>query len=141
MKTTLLALSALAAICLFFACKQTQYSTENLPDHQLRWGNGGGYVGRETIYTLLDNGQLFIRQTGGSLAEQGSVKPKKAKAMYDTMQALDLMNVQFEHPGNIYSFIEVLQDDNVRRISWGEKDHPVDARIADLYRQLNELIK
>ena len=69
MKTIILALAFPAAAFLFFACKQTRYAADNLPDRQLRWGSGGGYVGKETTYTLLDNGQIFIRETGSKLAE------------------------------------------------------------------------
>jgi len=140
-KTIILALAFPAAAFLFFACKQTQYTADNLPDRQLRWGSGGGYVGKETTYTLLDNGQVFMRETGSKLAETTAAKPKKAKAMYEMMESLGLLKIDFQHPGNTYNFIEVLSGDSVKRISWGEKDHPVDPNIQDLYRQLNELVK
>lgn len=141
MKTIILALTCSAAAFLFFACKQTRYAADNLPDRQLRWGSGGGYVGKETTYTLLDNGQIFTRETGSKLAETTAAKPKKAKALYEMMESLGLLKIDFQHPGNTYNFIEVLSGDSVKRISWGEKDHPVDPNIQDLYRQLNELVK
>lgn len=140
-KTIILVLTFSAVVFLFFACKQTRYTTENLPNRQLRWGSGGGYVGKETTYTLLDNGQIFMRETGSKLAETTAAKPKKAKAMYEMMESLGLSNLDFQHPGNTYSFIEVLNGDHLKRISWGEKDRPVDPNIQDMYRQLNELVR
>ncbi|MBK7935911.1 MAG: hypothetical protein IPJ82_01920 [Lewinellaceae bacterium] len=141
MKTILLVFTFSAATLFFFACKPTQYTTENLPDRQLRWGSGGGYVGKETTYTLLDNGQVFVRETGGKLAETTNTKPKKAKVLYETMGTLGLSTLDFQHPGNIYNFIEVLNGTDINRISWGEKGHAVDQQVQDLYRQLNELVK
>lgn len=140
-KAILLVPTCLATFFLFLACKQTQYTNENLPDHQLRWGSGGGYVGKETTYSLLDNGQIFMRETGGKLTETTATKPKKAKAMYELMESLGLATLEFQHPGNTYSFIEVLSGDSVNRISWGEKDRPVDSNIQDMFKQLNELVK
>lgn len=125
----------------FFACKPARYTTENLPDRQLRWGNGGGYVGKETTYTLLDNGQVFVRETGGKIAEAPTAKPKKAKALYETMESLGLSALDFQHPGNTYHFIEVLNGTNINRISWGEKGYTVDPNVQDLYKQLSEIAK
>lgn len=141
MKTIIIVLTFVAAAFVFFACKQTKYTTDNLPDQQLRWGSGGGYVGKETTYTLLESGQMFVRETGGKLTEINGTKPKKAKALYETMRKLGLATLDFQHPGNTYSFIEVLSGDSLKRISWGEKDHPVDSNIRDLFGELNELVK
>ena len=141
MKAILILLTLLAAVFLWLACKQTKYAPGNFPDRQLRWGSGGGFAGKETTYTLLDNGQIFVREMGGALTEAGRIKDKKAKAFYDMIGTLGLDTLHFQHPGNLYDFIEVLNGDSVNRISWGEKNIQVDPKIRDLFRQLNDLVK
>jgi hypothetical protein len=141
MKTILILLALLATAFLWLACKNTKYAPGNFPDRQLRWGSGGGVVGKERMYILLDNGQIFVIEGGKILSEVGSTKGKTAKALYETVATLGLEKINFQHPGNIYDFVEVLSGDSVHRISWGAKDQPVDPKIKDLFDQLNGLLK
>ena len=141
MKTILILLTLSATAFLWLACKQPKYAPGNFPDNQLRWGNGGGVVGKETTYTLLDNGQIFIRDMGGPLTEIGKTKGKNAKELFGMIETLGLQKIDFQHPGNVYDFIEVLSGDSVHRISWGEKDKPVDPKIRDMFNRLNALVK
>ncbi len=139
MKTTLILLTLLAMAFLWLACKHPKYTPGYFPDVQLRWGHGGGITGRETTFTLLDNGQIFRLEQGGKLTETGQIKSKKAKEFYRQSEALGLSQVVFQYPGNTYQFMETVNGDAMRRISWGAKDHPVDPKIQDLYNQLNAL--
>lgn len=141
MKTVIFLLSLLATAFLFFACKHPKYAPGNFPTRQLHWGSGGGYAGKETSYTLLDNGQIFVRQKGGALSETGKTKSKKAKELYEMIETLELRKMNFQHPGNTYNFIEVSNGDSVHRISWGEKDKPVDAKIGEMFGQLQALVQ
>jgi hypothetical protein len=141
MKILLIALAALASAALFWFCKHTQYAPSALPDRQLRWGNGGGFVGKETAYTLLDNGQIFVQKTGEALAPSASAKRRAAKSAFKTAETLGLAALDFQHPGNTYKFIEIQSGSAVRRISWGDAEHPVSQGVADLYAQLNALVK
>lgn len=142
MKTILLILPLIATAFLFFCCKHTQYTAANLPADQLRWGNGGGFVGKETMYILLENGQLFKRDGAqGELKELPSVKAKKAHALTESAEKLGLLNTQFAHPGNTYQFVEFEDDGKKNRISWGDAKYPVDGKIQELYGKLMELVK
>ena len=142
MKMLLIALAAFAAAVLFWFCKHhPKFTPGNFPDRQLRWGSGGGFVGKETTYTLLDNGQVFVLKMGCELTEAGSTKPRKAKSLYKTSETLGLATLNFQHPGNTYNFIEVLSGDAIQRITWGDAEYPVDKGVADLFAQLKELVK
>lgn len=142
MKILLYTLALFAAAVLFWFCKHpTKFTADALPDRQIRWGKGGGFVGKETTYTLLENGQIFLRDMGGPLSALDSVKRRKAKALYDTAQHLGLSRLDFKHPGNTYQFIEVMQDNQLQRISWGDAQHPVDPAIATLFSDLEALVK
>lgn len=141
MKILLIALAVLASAALFWFCKNAKYTSNSLPDRQLRWGNGGGFVGKETTYTLLDNGQIFTQKMGEVLTESASAKQRTAKSIYKTAETLGLAALDFQHPGNTYKFIEIQNGDAVRRISWGDPEHPVSQGVADLFAQLNALVK
>lgn len=140
MKVLLIILALLASSALFWFCKHTKYAPGSFPDHQIRWGSGGGFVGKETTYTLLDNGQIFVRKLGGDLTSAGATKTRVAKSIYKTVENLGLANLNFQHPGNTYSFMEVLSGDSVQRVSWGDPAHPVDADVKALFDQLNGLL-
>ena len=51
-------LLALAATSV--ACKHTHYNASNLPEKQLYWGSGGGFVGKESYFTLLEIGRAHV---------------------------------------------------------------------------------
>jgi len=141
MKFILISLTLLASVLLFTACKHTKYLADKLPEKQIRWGNGGGFVGKESGHILLENGQIFSRDIMGQLTEAQKTKSKKAKAIFKSIQALGLAKMEFNHPGNMYNFLEFQEGDMVSRVVWGDKANPVGKPVVDLYSQLNELLK
>lgn len=140
MKIILLSLSLLATGLLIIACKQTKYTADKLPPKQIRWGNGGGFVGKETSHILLENGQIFGRDISGNTTEANKIKGKKAKAIFKSLEALGLAKMDFNHPGNTYSFLEYQEGDMVQRVVWGEKGAMVGKPIEELFGQLNGLL-
>lgn len=141
MKNLLILVSVLAAGLIFAFCnRQAKYTPNTLPERQLRWGSGGGFTGKETQYTLLDNGQIFVLTPGGQWTELNHVKARKAKTLYESAETLGLSTLDFKHPGNIYSFIESANGKTSNRVTWGEKNNPVDPKIEDLFKQLSALV-
>ncbi len=141
MKILLISITLLATATLFWFCKQQKYTVGQFPSKQLRWGNGGGFVGRETTFTLLENGQIFQTEMPDKMTELQKTKAGKSKKLFQIAQALELAKRDFDHPGNIYSFIEYQEGDMVQRITWGDPKFPVDDRVKDLFAQLSELVK
>jgi hypothetical protein len=132
----------LLLLCACFAyCKSNHYTADKLPARQIRWGEGGGFTGRETVYILLDNGQLFKKEgMKEQFMEVPSTKKKTAKQLYKRAEELRLMELDFQDPGNIYSFIEIFDGDQVRRIVWGGST-PVPQAVADIYKELQSVGK
>ena len=123
-----------------FACKHTRYQAESgLPENQLQWGSGGGFVGKESYFILLDNGQIFKHEPamGDSIAEIKGVKRRVAKSMFKAADAAGITTLDFKHPSNTYMFI----GQSGKRVVWGDKNHPVGEPVEKLYRDLNDLIK
>jgi hypothetical protein len=140
MRILYFALALFSVSALSNQCKHPRYTADNLPDEYLRFGNGGGFTGVETTYTLLENGQLFKATTAAPQAvELKSCKRKTADDLLDTAEALGVLKLDFTHPGNIYKFIECTDDGQTRRITWGDSGHPVDEKIQALYDQLVQL--
>lgn len=141
MNRLLLSLTVLATIILGLACKHTKYVAEQLPEKQIRWGTGGGFVGKEKSHILLENGQVFSRDILGKTAELGKTKSKKAKALFKTIETLGIAKMEFDHPANTYSFLEWQNGDMVSRVVWGDKNFPIEKPVEDLFGALNALLK
>ncbi len=140
MKTRALFFVLLCTAALFDQCKPTRYSPSELPEEYLRFGDGGGFAGIETTYTLLENGQLFKHKSkGGDTLELPGVKPHLAKKAIEKAESLGLLTLDFMYPSNIYTFIEFTDDGKTNRIAWGDRDHPVDEKISALYEELRKL--
>jgi hypothetical protein len=140
MKATIFALAFLTAAA-FSSCKHTQYTPSTLPAKQLHFGNGGGVVGKEVAFTLLENGQLFKRDgIKADLKELSAVKQRVATPLFKSAETLGLSKLDFTHPGNTYNFLEVQDGATTKRISWGDAKFPVDSKIQDLYNQLVKLV-
>lgn len=98
-------------------------------------------MGKESAHILCDNGQIFSRDIMGKTTETGKTKGKKAKALFKTTEALGLAKMDFNHPGNIYNFLEIQEGDMVSRVVWGDKSYPVEKPVEALFVELNGLLK
>lgn len=107
-------------LLLFSACKTTKYTPDKLPIRQIVFGDGGGFAGIETSYTLLENGQIF-KQVGVEGPMQGlkSIKPKEAKALFDKVNSLQLFKLDMDKPGNMYYYLRQVTDHLDSRVTWG----------------------
>lgn len=142
MKTFILFLAICTAALVFWFCKSPKYTADNLPQKQLRWGKGGGFVGKETLFVLLENGQIFKQGPDtGSLTETGHTRPGKARKLFKLLETTGIQQLDFQHPGNTYKFIDVVSGDTIRRVSWGDPQQSLDAAVADLYAQLEGLVE
>ena len=134
----LLLLSAL----LFPFCKATKYTPDKLPAHQLIFGDGGGFAGIETSYTLLDNGQVF-KQTGmsGAFQELKPIHRKQAKAFFEKANALHLYKLDIDKPGNLYYFIREITAQLDSKVTWGAGDYLPPQSLVFLYKDLATLVR
>lgn len=140
MKINYLSFALFCTAALLCHCKNTEYTPANLPNEYLRFGDGGGFAGIETTYTLLENGQLFKHKSKGTdTLELSSCKRSIAKKLFEKAESLGLKQLEFMYPSNIYSFIEIVDDGKTNRIAWGDREHPVDEKISAFYDELRKL--
>ena len=143
MKHILLFLLLAAVAGLFAFCKSNKpkHSADMLPPKQLRWGSGGGFTGKETVNTLLENGQIFqFSSMTNQITELGGTKAKTAKGHFAkaTTSGLDLLN--FNNPGNMYYFIETKDGEATNRVTWGDEKTPLMQEVKDFYTALQQLL-
>jgi len=124
------------------SCKSQQYTLEELPETQLIFGSGGGVTGEVSTYTLLENGQVFYTNSfTKEKKEMKSLKKKETSLCYEKMQALQLATMDFDHPGNMYYFLEEVNGDERHRVTWGSADHEISEACKVLYEELKTTIK
>lgn len=122
------------------ACKT--YQADQLPATQLHFGNGGGFTGAVTEYVLLENGQVFVRETlEGAYQPLGKTNKSQAKAVYQSWENKDLTNKEFQHPGNMYYFVTMVSDGEEHRLTWGSHNHPAGDEIKAFYKECSDLVK
>ena len=124
---------------LFTQCKVVKYSADNLPTKQIVFGEGGGFAGIETSYTLLVNGQLF-KQVGaeGAFQELKSIKQKEAKVFFEKVASLQLYKMDIEKPGNLYYFLREVNETIDSRVTWGAGDYLPPRSLVSTYKDLHE---
>lgn len=127
---------------IIYSCKSQQYTIDDLPETQLIFGSGGGISGEVTTYTLLENGQLFYNN---SLTKENteikSLTKKEATSCFQKMEGLQLSQMNFDHPGNLYYFLEEVNGDEKNRVTWGSTDHDISEECKTFYKELRTTIK
>ena len=128
------------SLLLFNHCKVVKYTPDKLPTKQIVFGDGGGFAGIETSYTLLENGQLFRQvDVEGPFQELKPIKPQEAKVFFDKVASLQLYKMDIEKPGNLYYFLREVNENIDSRVTWGAGDYLPPRAVVSTYRTLKEL--
>ena len=132
---------SLLLLPLLFQCNRTAYTSADFPDDYLEFGQGGGYAGGVTTYFMLPNGQFF-RNYGLKVdtTSMGQLEKKAAKNIFERFGALGLDTLQFNHPGNMYTFVKKHSQDTVLHLSWGNDPAPP-AVLKTYYQELMDATK
>ncbi|WP_405410936.1 hypothetical protein [Maribacter sp. Asnod1-A12] len=127
---------------LLFSCKSQQFTVDNLPEKRLVFGKGGGMTGVIDTYILLENGQLFHTNSITKKSEElNSISESKTEELFDHLDMLQLVNVDFNHPGNVYYFIEDVNEEFTTKIVWGSFEYGIAPKYKALYENLIKQIK
>lgn len=138
----LLPLALLTGLALFlWQCNRTTYTAENFPTEEyLAFGQGGGYAGTLTTHYLLANGQLFKSEgIEGAKIDNGKIKKGTAKKVLQIYQQ-ELLQHDYQDPGNLYYFLEFVAADTTYAIQWGGSKDQAPQAALDLYQELQLLL-
>lgn len=126
---------------LFVSCNK-HYTAHQLPATLVTFGDGGGFTGAVTEYTLLENGQLFRSDSmKKDTTEIGKLTKKQAKQLLQEVKALQLDKMTIQEPGNMYYFMGLKEEDQFHKITWGSPNYTIDAKIEALHKKLMSTVK
>jgi hypothetical protein len=138
MKNLKLLLASAAIISTFLNCTHKTISMDKMPSTQIIFGNGGGFAGLIKEYALLEDGRVVEKSKDGTAYTRlAKISLEKAEQCFSNAATLNLQNVKFNEPGNMYYFVGVKsagQDEN--RIVWGNNNVQVPPGIESLYKIL-----
>ncbi|MEM6628496.1 MAG: hypothetical protein AAF694_02440 [Bacteroidota bacterium] len=137
-----LALPFVGIIALFFSCRSGKNSPDSYEKKQLIFGSGGGFMGTNEQFVLLDNGRLYTQDVMKDEYEEiGRVPKKMCKTLFQRADTLEIESTRFMNPGNKYFYLEVKNPSNQNRVTWGDSNTPIDEEYRHFYRKLMDLIR
>lgn len=123
-------------------CKTVPFQPESYRDDYLVIGNGGGYTGIETSFYITTNGDVF-RHSGRDTIFQKMprINQKIVKQAIGSIDQLNLIDYQFQNPGNVYKFLSMNIEGKSNKVVWGDNQQEVSPAIANIYRLLNQSLQ
>ena len=118
--------SLLIFLFLFAACSTTRYTNPTeYPNARINFGNGGGFSGMVNEYVLLDNGQLLKKLTQvDSFELVTTIEKNQTTQLFENYKFLNIGNLQYNQPGNMYRFIRFNHQGTEHQIIWPGTQYP-----------------
>ena len=116
--------------------KSSKSTKSEVPANFIKIGNGGGIVGKETVYTLYDNGQIEL--SGKTLAR---LKKTDVQQMIKNLTVLGLDQIEMNNPGNVYRLIEFQVDGKTNKLVWGDYNGTETRALNLYYNNLDHIIQ
>jgi len=109
------------------ACAQHEY---------LVIGKGGGFSGEVLQYRISPGGKVY---KGSGLADiryalKGKIKRSEARKLFKDMDSIQ--DSTFQHPGNLYYFIQKIGKDCKTEYTWGENEFKAPESIKTIYKNI-----
>ena len=97
---------------------------------EIKFGEGGGFTGAVTEYQLKANGDI-LKET----KKIKTIDNAEMKRVQNNLNKLSEASFKFNHPGNLYYFIET----DKGKITWGDINFPEPTEVKELYNQLKQI--
>jgi hypothetical protein len=98
---------------------------------------GGGVTGSVTAFRIARSGQ--VARGSGSIEpeflEFAQLRKSKTKKYFRKAHAL-LKKQSFNHPGNTYTAIEIIEDGNKGKMVWGDAAFETPSKAQKLYQKI-----
>ena len=144
MKTVL---SATFIFCLVFfvlSCKTNAKvsSPSAYTKNMIAFSTGGGFTGVETVFTILENGQVFSASalTPDKATPIAQLPSKVVKAFFEKVNQINWAKEAINDPGNIYHTLSYGTNGNMKKQVWGGGKETPSKEITDLYYELSNAI-
>lgn len=108
----------------------------------ISFGSGGGFTGAVIKYQIYPNGKIIeIKALENNTHQVKKIKKKELKTINSMVNKLSSEHCEFSHPGNLYYFIELVKEQKMIHISWGDPAYPESVEVRELYEYLVNLVK
>jgi hypothetical protein len=125
---------------LFFLCLLCNHArSQDKPSILI--GTGGGVTGMATVYRITPSGEVFKGKGINEIkyTECGKIKRSKAKKLIaETTSAIS--SASFDHPGNMYYFLSLDENDGEKKITWGDVNLKVADDIQTLFDEIQSVV-
>ena len=120
-----------------FGCAQ-KMTMEKISTPQIAFGSGGGFTNLLTEYYLLEDGKIVQKsKEGQGYTILTRIDRDKTTQCFAGSKIVNLDNLKFNEPGNMYYFITIRNDEkSENRIVWGSTDKPVPNEVKSFYKML-----
>lgn len=125
-------------VLMLISCKSTKdVTTQQSSEETIVFGNGGGFSGRVTHYTLNSKGDFF---KGINKEAKLYTYPKLEKGLveqiFDNYDNLKLSEIEFNETGNLYKFLNVKKDGREHKLMWGDGNSNPPEKLLIYYNNL-----
>lgn len=126
--------------CGLFSCKSQQFTPYDFEGRQIIFGQGGGFSGQVTEYTLLENGQLFAgTNKEGFVDELKSVDKKVVKQIFSSSSDNGYDTISFDKPGNQYFYINFKKGDHTNLVQWAPGEQGISKELKIFFGNLKNI--
>lgn len=119
--TRLIVIAALALCVAGSGCKHSQKAMAVPDDLQITIGQGGGFAGRMTGYTIAADGSIVQwegKYPGENKRGEAPADEKRAATLWSQATEAGLLTSSEQEVGNMTWFVSVTADGESRRASW-----------------------
>lgn len=105
-------------------CKTQDYLTPyEYEGRTIDFGSGGGFTGKATHYTLMENGQIFSgTNKEGNVKAIKKISKEQCKQLFDSYDNMDFGSLSIDSPGNMYFYLTMNDSDIKKKLTWGAHD-------------------
>jgi hypothetical protein len=129
---------------LLFSCKSNAKVTslDSYTKNMIAFSTGGGFTGVETIFTVLENGQVFSASglDPKKTVAFGSLPTKTTKSFFEKVNQINWAKNPINDPGNLYHTLSFGTNGNMKKQVWGGGKETPSKEITDLYYELSNTI-
>ena len=109
---------------------------------QILVGSGGGFTGFSTTYYLFENGKLFGRRSRDTtftfIRQQTVANTKRIFSVAE--KTCKIRTTRFDHPGNMYKFVQWRKGKSTNKVTWGELGKTVSTNYPKFYTSFMAMI-
>jgi hypothetical protein len=129
---------------MLMSCKSNAKVTslDNYTKNMIAFSTGGGFTGVETIFTILENGQVFSASGLDPKKTMlfGKLPVKATKSFFEKANQINWEKEAINDPGNLYHTLSFGTNGSMKKQVWGGGKETPSKEITDLYYELSNAI-